>query len=307
MRAPETQTKPSSAKTTPRTSAVELVNLLSDQGFVFLASPVHLLVADKQQRVQSPSFASHVRSSTLPTGSVIFATKDVAVCSPELCFVQMATTLSFPKLVELGFELCGTYGIRVEGKGGFEKRHPLTSTKRIAHFLELACSMHGSRIAKRALTHIVDGSASPMETIVTMLLCLPQQLGGYGFALPELNFKTSMGAMAREATIKDFYRCDLYWPKQKVSVEYDRKMHHSEEIKRSHDFHRANALRAKGIEVITIAPYQVFRYDLFDDSASMLAKCLGRRMRKSQIDWTPKRMELRRELLDPLRGPLCEP
>ena len=278
------------------------VDLLMNKGFTFLAEPIHLLTSNVNRRIQSASVSSHVETSPLPSGSIVSAAAGIGVCSPELCFVQMATSLTLPKLIELGFELCGAYGLLDGARGGFVARPPLTSTAELAKYLSSVKGMRGSHLAQKAMPYIVDGSASPMETVVTMLLCLPLRLGGYGFALPSLNHRIDMGNLSRTANAKDFYRCDLHWADQNVSVEYDSRKYHSGNEKQAYDASRANALKVKGTTVISITPYQVFRDDLFNDTAALLAKCLGRRLKKTRVDWTPKRMELRRELLDPLRS-----
>ena len=54
-------------------------------------------------------------------------------------------------------------------------------------FLDSVGKVNGKAKAKRALKYVIDGSLSPMETMVYMLLCLPVMLGGYGLPKPEMN------------------------------------------------------------------------------------------------------------------------
>lgn len=275
--------------------------MLSNQGFTFLSQPVHILSPNGQASTRGSGLVSHTSKFKLPQGSVIYASENVAVASPELCFTQMATLLPFPKLLELGFELCGSYGLKSTREENMTQRFPLSSVEKLRSYIENAPGMNGTLVAKKALPHLVDGSASPMETIVVLLLCLPKKMGGYGFPLPILNPQRSMGELSRLTTVKDFYRCDMLWPDAGVSIEYDSKRHHTGERKHAHDKQRANALGVKGIKTMVVTPYQVFHYDLFNDTAAMLAQNLGHRANRNRIDWTPQRMELRRMLLDPLR------
>ncbi|MFR1167613.1 MAG: hypothetical protein ACLSDQ_08465 [Adlercreutzia equolifaciens] len=55
----------------------------------------------------------------------------VFVSCPELCFVQLAQSLSFHELVRAGNVLCGRFYLDA-GKGGeLGQREPLTSKRRI--------------------------------------------------------------------------------------------------------------------------------------------------------------------------------
>ncbi|MCL1895345.1 MAG: hypothetical protein FWG03_02225 [Clostridiales bacterium] len=114
------------------------------------------------------------------------------VSSPEFCFLQMAGQLTLAKLIELGYELCGVYSMpNADDKNvperGFYNRQPLTSIKKLKAFLDSMPGVKGRKKAMRALRYLRDGSASPMETKLAILLTLPYMLGGYGFSLPEMN------------------------------------------------------------------------------------------------------------------------
>ena len=106
----------------------------------------------------------HLFTGPLPGSSILRASDDVLVSSPELCFFQMASQLPLVKLIELGYELCGSYSlINSDGVGpgqaagqaagqtagqaasqaatgqaatgqGFLQRPPLTSAKRLDVF-----------------------------------------------------------------------------------------------------------------------------------------------------------------------------
>lgn len=285
----------------PRTPCEKARALLCAQGFSFLQPPIHVFAPSGQTRLSGAEFAPHTSARALPQGSIVHASRNVTVSSPELCFVQMATLLSPAKLLEVGFELCGTYTLDPASEGGLVNRLPLTTAARISSYIERAEGANGTLAVKRVLPYLVDNSASPMETIVTILLCLPTKMGGYGFSLPVLNQRRNMGSLSKLPTVKDFYRCDLLWPEAGVSIEYDSKRYHAGALKRAQDKQRENALSARSVKTLTVTPHQVFSYELFDDTATMLALSLGRRMKKARVDWTPQRMKLRHELLDPLR------
>ena len=86
-----------------------------------------------------------------PRGSFVRIARNVLASSPELCFVQMASELSLPALIRLGFELCGTYGVATVGKADFRFERPFTTPARLARFLDKAANMPGTVKARKAL------------------------------------------------------------------------------------------------------------------------------------------------------------
>ena len=62
---------------------------------------LHLLFADQKLRpapdIRSlPPIRAHVQNALLPAGSVLRLSEQVGIVSPEVCFLQMADTLSLP-------------------------------------------------------------------------------------------------------------------------------------------------------------------------------------------------------------------
>ena len=85
--------------------------------------------------------------------------------------------------IELGMELCGTYT-----KAAYDTRESfsrydlprLTSAQSLEMFLHDNRRIYGVNRAHEALAFVRDKSASPMETALVLLLCLPVSEGGYG-------------------------------------------------------------------------------------------------------------------------------
>jgi len=132
----------------------------------------------------------------LPNGSFIDAGGGLYVSSPEFFFFQMALEYPLAKLIELGLELCGSYSMPSidfadKGQGDSEQAlynlPRLTSKKRLKAFAARMKEWPGHRLASKALQYITNDSASPMETILVILLTLPYRNGGYGLPMPELN------------------------------------------------------------------------------------------------------------------------
>ena len=94
----------------------------------------------------------------------------------------MAAVWGIEKLIQLGFELCGTYDTT---NGDVRECAPLTTVDRLDAFLASLGPMHGKKNASYALRYVANNSASPRETALAMLLCLPYRMGGYGIPMPQ--------------------------------------------------------------------------------------------------------------------------
>mgnify|MGYP000960992017 FL=1 len=182
-----------------------------------IALPLHVVVPSQAARSRCGKVACHVSSATFPRGSFIRIARNVLASSPELCFVQMASELSLPALIRLGFELCGTYGVATVGKADFRFERPFTTPARLARFLDKAANMPGTVKARKALKHLVAGSASPMETTLAMLLCLPLRMGGYALPQPCMNHAVNPRGRSRLAVDDKCYYCDLIWPNANIA------------------------------------------------------------------------------------------
>ncbi|MCL2807636.1 MAG: hypothetical protein FWD27_05700 [Coriobacteriia bacterium] len=228
--------------------------------------PLDVMVSTQNAKRSSVGIRFHTYAGAMPDGCFVRIGKDFYVASPELCFLQMSCELSFLKLVELGFELCGSYakheGVPLKKDFSFtedfyKRGSGLSSKKLLSLFISRMRGAHGIKNAQRALRFLGDGSASPRETMLAMLLTLPNMLGGYALPAPELNAKITPSLQARKGSSKQFYYCDLYWPDFKLAVEYDSNMYHSGAEHIARDSIRRNALALSGIDVITVTNNQL--------------------------------------------------
>lgn len=96
-----------------------------------------VLVSSANGKRNDQVTVSHVASRPLPAGSfrrAEFPSGAIAcVCSPELVFLQLASTYTVDEAIYFGFALCSSYRIDAASKGGVAHREgadkPLTSTK----------------------------------------------------------------------------------------------------------------------------------------------------------------------------------
>ena len=258
--------------------------------------PLHVIVGSPSQRVRSKDLISHVSTSKILTSSYISAGGDFVVASPELCFLQLASSLPLEHLIRVGYELCGTYAVQADSSVIFREKS-LTSVSRIATFVQDSEKVQGRKKALRALKYIQDNSASPRETILAMLLTLPYALGGYGIAQPCLNYRVEIPKTAKSKVDRAFYVLDICWPEAKFCLEYDSAQYHLDSVQQEADARKRNALEALGYAVFTVSSGQVSDSGSFNRVAKQVAYHLGKRLRYKDPEFTRRHLALREALM----------
>lgn len=264
-----------------------------------LQPPLDILVSDANDRKVNRWMHCHVSGAPFPDGSFFDAGHGMLVSSPEFCYLQMAEALPLLELIKLGFEFCGTYRRASDAANdvGFRAELPLTSKSKIAAFLARMSGARGHKLAMKALSYVLDDSASPMETALALTLCLPYKLGGYGFPAPQMNHRVNVTQEARKACKKRYYLCDLFWPDAKLDLEYDSNAYHANTIRIAEDSSRRNALTYMGVSVITVTGNQIANDLEMHRVAQLLSKSLKKRVRCSDKSFSKRRAVLRENLL----------
>jgi hypothetical protein len=263
------------------------------------------MLSNPSARQPTQELRQHVYRGPTLNGYVLEFEDGLVVSSPEFCFLQMAAELPLVKLIELGFELCGTYSLpgvaEPEGRPStpgkdFDSHPPLTSLKKLKAFAARMAGIRGHKRASRALRYIADNSASPMETILTMLLTLPYKLGGYGLPMPELNCRIVPVKAAKRSASKSFYSCDLFWSNIDLAVEYDSDLYHTGAERIASDSKRRNTLTSIGVLVITVTRKQIYSVVEFEKVARLIAGNMDRRLRFKNPKFADTHRELRKLL-----------
>ena len=279
-----------------------------------LSYPINIMVGNKNAKRKSRILRTRVNASTVPDGCFTSIGDGLAVSTPAFCFFQMAGELPLVKLIELGFEICGTYSLPVMSDYGKEFRHDhenpdenphtlyglpqLTDTKALKAFIARMKGMNGYKKACRALRYIANGSASPMETRLFMLLTLPHEQGGYELPAPVLNRRIDLSNSTDWRLRKSGYRCDLFWPDASLAIEYDSDTYHTGADRIARDSKRRFDLLMLGITVITITSRQLRNAVEFDGLARLIAGKLHKRLRfKNPQQFLKAKRELRGLLL----------
>ncbi len=219
-----------------------------------------ILVGRHADRRDAKGARIRIWSTTLPRHSLAQLAPGVQISSPEFVFLQMAREWPLHDLIQLGFELCGTYALAPHAPRGFtSRRNPLTTPERLIAFLKECPNATGVKKARRAAKYVIAGSASPMETALTMILCLPPLCGGFGFPQPALNKTMTLHIASSEAGRKRTRtcRCDLLWPDASLAIEYESDAEHLSSQKFGEDSIRRNDLTSTDITVLTVTKKQV--------------------------------------------------
>lgn len=257
-------------------------------------SLIHATVAHARLRRAGGGIETSVRKGPFHPWSFMRIEDGLYVSTPEMAFCEMASVLSLERLIALGFELCGTY--RRASTFGLARYDatPLTSPGALASFIEKSPQFKGVKKARRALPCILAGSASPRESELAMLLCLPYSLGGYGLPHPTMNAEMPLPKNVG-ATGRSSLRCDLYWPAARLDVEYDSAEFHSAERLLANDSMRRIALESMDVTSVNLTAEHLRRASLFDEAAQGIARILGKRVRLPG-DFRLKQERLWREL-----------
>jgi len=218
----------------------------------------------------------------------------------------MAAKYPLVKLITLGFEMCGSYSLPGNASTGGDQCDlvqtmynlpPLTSKKKLTAFSARMEGWIGHKQALKALRFVMDDSASPMETVLVMLLTLPYRLGGYGLPMPELNGSIYPKKRVSHFAGKSFYRGDLLWRDAGVVAEYNSDAEHASQNRIAMDAIRRNDLSLCGIFEVTVTSRQIKSMELFDKVARQIAARIGKELRYKEPEFQKARRDLRRALL----------
>lgn len=258
--------------------------------------PLHVLIGSNKRCRQSSDCVPHVCTARLTHGDVYRIAEGLDCIAPAFAFVLAASCLTVPKLLELGYEFCGSY--RKDPRTGETVFNvpPLMSASNVRSFLHGHKGIVGRRKACQAAPYLADGSASPRETKAAIMLALPQMLGGYAMGTPSMNFEVNATALARTIADRKSFRCDLCWPKAKLDVEYQSREFHEGEESRIKDSRRTNALMSMGFTVVGITNKELEDPGSTEVIVDTIAKALRKRRQTEPARYEFLKRELREEL-----------
>lgn len=269
---------------------------------VSIEQPVHILVGGASRCRVSATCIPHMCATKLSGKSFYKLDGGIYVSTPALAFVHMAgQEKTLVSLMELGYELCGSYGTRRTAATSAYQVAALSSVREIRDYVAWNPSLRGTRRVSHVLPFLADASASPRETKQALLLGLPKRYGGYGLGIPWMNYEVPTNDAARAISGRRSFRCDLCWPDKKLDVEYQSKENHVGEENRIRDSRRTNALIAMGWTVVCVTHDELNDFTATETIAQSLRRHLRACPRVRIGDYHARKLSLRRHLGLPLR------
>lgn len=265
-----------------------------------MGQPLHACVARSHERARVSGITSHVWRGAMDAKRVLEIERGLSVCRPEVAYVQLATTLDEIDLAILAYELTGTYYLRHwdEG-GGISNAQALTTIEDLASYASScrAQGVRGGSKALQALRHAREGSNSPVETQIALLMALPRSMGGFGLRGFELNKAVRLSANGAALLGRDRLRPDIVIRAIRLALEYDSNERHLDRVTHARDARRRAALAASGYEVLTITRGQLASFEELETIMELIARRLGMRRRRMKSD-SGQRSTHRRVMLD---------
>lgn len=254
--------------------------------FGFRERSIDILVNESAKRCESASHTVHLWTGPLADGSFFEIGNNVYVSSPPFTLLQIAPACDMVELVKIGYELCSDYRLDDIDPRGFVSVDRRTDLQKLEKYFGKMQGCKGVKASRQSTRWIADGSASPAETTLAMLLTLPARFGGCGFPKPMLNHRIELDAEASRMIAKQYLKCDLFWPDYNVAIEYDSDMFHTGSERIAEDSIRRNVLGYLGITVITVTRRQLYSTNGMSAVAQQLAKAMRKKPYGTRADTT---------------------
>lgn len=264
--------------------------------------PIYALVSRRKDLHKAKGIKLHLCGQDLPAGAFSRISDDVLVASPALCLLHAAQRAGAGRLlplIELCMELLGGYSLCTGTRRGFRQHEPFLCRDDLQTFIEsLPPNTRGSRLLAEAAGYALPQSWSPRETASSLMLTLPEELGGFAFPHPKLNAPAEIADEYRPFTDAHGFFLDLSWPGTNVVLEYDGDDHLDPE-RISEDKARRNLLATMGYRLIVLEKTHAADTRLFNQQIGQLAKLLGITLEPLPEKQADMRTSLRRYLFNP--------
>ncbi len=262
-----------------------------------IEAPAHILVSSPSRYRTSDVRKPHSCTSALPRASLLRLDDNIMITSPVQSLVHLATRESADiSLLELAWELCGSYQTKRTASHSAYNVRPLATTRTVRDFVSRNPSVAGARKVSRILRYLADRSASARETKFALTLGLPMARGGYGHGIACMNYEVATNPAARAISGRSSLRCDLCWPEAKIDVEYQSRESHEGEVCRIRDSRRTNALISMGWTVLNVTNDELDSLWTTDALAETLRRLRKMRSQVRVADHHARKLKLRRQL-----------
>ncbi len=301
-------------------------------------NPVHMLVPHAGYRSRGKSAAFHVWQQDIPASAMLRADESLFVSTPSFVLVQMAM-VNFKadplidafveesrsaesvasdgpipyddpfewgrkeRLIDMALVACefaGSYRLPTGVRDTAYRLAPLMTCQQTREFAARIRKPYGTNRLHAALDLAFDRSASPMETALALMLCLPVEMGGYGLARPELNKPLSVEGFSSLWDGGMTVTPDLLWEGRRLVIEYESDEFHASLGKRkaAADATRANVLMAMGYAVLRATTATICSLSSLEQLARQVALHLGTEIPPTDDVTNIRRHKLHRILMD---------
>ena len=241
-------------------------------------NPLHVIVPAQGDRrhVRMSNVVVHEQFGSMPEQSIIWLNERSSMVCPELLFLQMANTFTLPRLVMLGYELCGHFSrsSRAPLEGSVMTDVPAaTTTERLADYLGMFHRVSGIAKARKALSYVSDHALSAPEAVLGTIYSLPPLEGGYGMGPVTLNERVSTPDSREPGDAQARYP-DLSFPFAPVGMNYDGDEHLNLD---------AIARAAQKVLLVTEDLRESAQNELIETTQGVRAKVVDDNMRNRQL------------------------
>lgn len=292
-----------------------------------LPQPAHIIVSNRSGLRSSELVVPHGWSYGQPfedLASANLAAEKPYVCPPEMALMQMARTLSRPKLALLVDQVIGSYRIlRPEAVPFYERLpgvsfersgdaslaadclapttayglQPLSSIASIRSYVAAMPKAWGCRLLGRSLSLTADNLASPLEAQVYTLSFCGRANGSAGIPKPLVNSKLEVTGPARRLFGSSWVKPDYFWPDVGVAVEVTGLLWHGGRQGTADTSRRLKGYEAMGIRAMTLTSPEVYDQLVFEGALRQLAGWVGYDMPDETPHFRQRRAWLRSEVL----------
>lgn len=301
-----------------------------------LGCPLHVLVSNRKDRRTAKNVRTHLVESHLPAEAIVDSVLGVQTCSPFFTLLTLARDLNTIELAMAMYEFCGNFSVfkpsktieeplktrdaidlskrpeawkRVRSSAATTSgktsslwmRPPLVSIDELHSALDEYPHFHGKAKFREAANLVTGITSSPFEVQLSMLLGLPQQMGGKGMPFFTNNAKITLTKEARGIYPHNFILADLLFEGNEnhpdIDVECQGAIIHESEKQTISDSNRSTALATMNIEVLWITHEKISSASAFQPIAGLIAKKIDYPLPELTEEARRRENELRRNLM----------
>ncbi len=302
-----------------------------------LGTPLHVLVDNRKDRRTAKLIRTHLVESQLPPGVISESILDVRTCSPLVTLLTLARDLSTIELAMAMYELCGNFSVfkptpaienllktpeaialskndpnawkRVRSAAqatsgnasSLWMRPPLIKLDELHKFARQCPHIRGRKRFEQAAQLVTGVTSSPFEVQLSMLLALPEEMGGKGMSGFANNGEIRLSKEARSVYSCDNVYADLLFEGDEthhaLDVECQGAIIHDDEKQALNDADRATALASLGIDTLWVTHRNIVDAKSFQAIANLIGNKIGNPPLEPNDQTRWRERELRRTLM----------